>query len=173
MIDFMVIGLPRSGTTWVTNLLNTADIFCKHDPLYETHYREIDSVYGAIKHVNGISCTGLWRWPDWVNSHPATKIIIHRRVCEVEESLDELGLHCDIEDHSNLNEIEGLHIGFEQLFDVNVWENVLWPAITNDLPFDRVRFEQLTTIAMEPMFARVEIDRNLQAGLFEELKKGR
>lgn len=28
MLDFMIIGLPRSGTTWAANLLTTDAVLC-------------------------------------------------------------------------------------------------------------------------------------------------
>ena len=31
-LDFAVLALPRSGTTWLANLLTTDTTLCRHDP---------------------------------------------------------------------------------------------------------------------------------------------
>ena len=55
MIDFMVIGLPRTGTTWASNWLTTDSTQCYHDPLYHTHYEDWDEKFSARDRKSGIS----------------------------------------------------------------------------------------------------------------------
>jgi hypothetical protein len=81
VIDFIVVGLPRSGTAWAANWLTTDTTHCIHDPIAKHHHTELDDL-SSSKHL-GVSCTGLWRFPDWLNKHPAKKVILRRDRAEI------------------------------------------------------------------------------------------
>lgn len=89
MIDFMVIGLPRSGTAWAANWLTTDTTFCLHDPLAKYHHTELDGLVSDKR--LGVACTGLWTQPEWLNAHPAKKVILHRPLEEINRSLKAIG----------------------------------------------------------------------------------
>lgn len=91
MIDFMVLGAPRSATTWMANLLTTDTTICFHDPLLEYTRAFLDQMVIPGKRI-GISCTSSLMWPEWLAKHPARKIILYRDPAEVNESLERLGL---------------------------------------------------------------------------------
>ena len=122
MLDFMVIGLPRSGTTWAANWLTTDHSTCLHDPLYHTHYSEWDSGLGRFKRGYcqrvGISCTGIWRWADWVNAHPARKVVLLRDPTEVQHSMAQIAMEGYVgeAEAAALRRVEGLHVQHVDLF---------------------------------------------------------
>lgn len=172
MIDFMLIGLPRSATTWAANWLTTDATHCVHDPLYTTHYTDWDTdttrfpSRGGL-HV-GVSCTGIWRWPDWVNSHPAKKVILHREYVEVHRSMEAIGLPpVEPEAVDRLRMINGLHVDYKDLFDPDSASRI-WEHLTG-LPFNAARHRELVKIEMQPEFTGISVGREVTKRLMEEL----
>lgn len=168
----MVIGLPRSGTTWAANWLSTDNLICIHDPLYTTHYSDWDT--DTVRFPNnkgytvGVSCTGIWRWPEWVNSHPAKKVILHRDYKEICKSMDEIGL--PILERSAvkaIDEILGLHVPFTDLFDAKKAKEI-WHYLTNE-PFNEFRHKELVQIEMQPKFSGLSVGKEVTRKLMDEL----
>ena len=91
MISFMVLGSQRSATTWLANLLNTDTTLCVHDPLLEYKIGDLDRSIIPGKRF-GISCTASLLYPEWVNKHPAKKVLIYREPDEVNLSLAAAGM---------------------------------------------------------------------------------
>ena len=91
MIDFMILGGPRSATTWMANLLTTDHTLCIHDPLLLYTAHQLDQMVIPGKRI-GISCTSSLLFPHWVNQHKAKKIILWREVEEINQSLLALGM---------------------------------------------------------------------------------
>jgi len=86
MIEFMVIGLPRSRTTWLSNLLTTTATFCMHDPLSQYTFPELNQY--TCKKTFGIADTAIYSLlGSRLNAHPAKKLIIHRPISEINASL--------------------------------------------------------------------------------------
>lgn len=167
MIDFMVIGLPRSGTTWASNWLTTDETHCYHDPLYTTHYDQWDALPGRAQ--CGISCTGIWKWPDWVNNHPAKKLILHRSTEEINESMAAIGLPGQVteDDQNTLESLLGLHMDFTELFNP-VGAARAWKYLTG-LEFNPLRHAELINIEMQPKFAGLSVGAEVTRQLREEL----
>lgn len=170
----MIIGLPRSGTTWASNWLSTQGAHCEHDPLYTSHYSDWDRQADEMRDDPadfpvGVSCTGIWRWPLWVNAHPARKVILHRNAAEVQNSLTQQGLELPIDERhaEQLWDIEGLHVPWCDLFDP-VKAEAIWQHLVDD-EFDPARHEQLAAIQMQPNVAALTIDFPLQQRLWAEL----
>lgn len=162
MIEFMLLAAPRSGTTWAANWLTTDTTLCLHDPLYTRHYTELDS-YPTKKRL-GISCTGLMCFPEWVNAHPARKIVLHRNINEIRESLKEIGLPWS--DHPpNLDAIKAIHLPWTDLFEHPkfIYETLL------ELPFDPERHSLLKDIKMQPNFEGLSIGHDVTRRLVNEL----
>lgn len=173
MLDFMVIGLPRSGTTWAANWLTTNTTFCLHDPLYKAHYKDWDSnevhfptnkKYQAV----GISCTGIWRWVNWVNAHPAKKIILARPFREVQDSLEKAGFS-SLEDDAPeiLAKINAPKILYTDLFDPYKAE-LLWEYIIGS-GFCQYRHKMLAEMILQPENKKVNQDKVLERKLWQEL----
>lgn len=171
MLDFIIVGLPRSGTTWASNLFSTENVLCHHDPLYTTHYNDWDEALpkGVVK--TGVSCTGIWRWPDWVNQHKSRKVILHRDLNEIEKSMRQIGLPpLDFPSaEKQLQSLKGLHIDYTDLFNskkcCDIWNYLLEGAV----PFGVERHKLLIDIEMQPKFAGLTVGKDVTRKLMIEL----
>lgn len=174
MLNFMVVGLPRSGTTWASNWLTTEGSLCLHDPLYHTHYTEWDSGQGRFERQGrqrlGVSCTGIWRWADWVNAHPARKVVLLRDVTEVQHSMSQIAMAGYIGEAESLalRRVEGLHVQHSDLFDPDGAE-AIWHHLLPALPFDRRRHRELVDIEMQPKFVGLSVGEEVTRRLRDEL----
>lgn len=167
-IQFMVISAPRSASTWVSNWLTTDTTLCLHDPLWRWHYSELDTV--PCSKMLGITCTGVALFPDWVNAHPARKVILHRPLDEVDASLVKIGLTpCSQAWEGVLDRIRGVHVDWREVFErpKHLYEYLL------DRPFDAERHHALREINAQPAFAKLSIDRGATARLIRELEYAR
>lgn len=117
MIDFMIIAAPRSGTAWAANWLTDAHSFCHHDPLFERHYAEFDDMDRVDGRQLGISCTGIANFPEYLKTHPAKKVILHRREDQVQDSCSAIGFPpMPTGFFEKLKAIDGLHVPWTYLF---------------------------------------------------------
>ena len=175
MLDFMIIGLPRSGTTWAANLFCTDRTLCFHDPLYTTHYQDWDTKLPeqapVIAEV-GISCTGIWRWSDWVNAHPARKVILHRDLGEIADSMREIGLpEMDLEAaEKQLSSIIGMHVPHSDLFDAAKARDI-WRHLVKRSNFNQPRHRLLVDIEMQPKFSGLSVGPEVTRRLQEEIQR--
>ena len=171
MIDFMVIGLPRSGTTWAANWLTDDRVFCIHDPLWTTHHTDWDMTLKRDDRVTGVACTGVWRWVDWVNRHPARKVVLHRDIGDVRHSLRQIGLPVPpVNAALNLSQIDGLHVPYEQLFDATGAQEI-WQQATGNLPFDADRHAEMVQMNIQPQRSRLRIDPGVQRRIAAEVRQ--
>ena len=158
MIEFMVIGYPRSCTAWMSNWLTTDTTHCIHDPLFQYHYDELDGI--ESKKMLGISCTGIVMFKEWLVKHPARKLIIHRDINDVNESLRRIGL--DAIPRFDIDYIDGIHIEHEQLFDnpKKIYEYLV------QKDFDEERFIALKDLNIQRSLEAVTINPRI----LEELR---
>ena len=166
MIEFMLIAAPRCGTTWAANWMTTDTTMCLHDPLYKHHYTELDDIKSGK--VLGVSCTGLYNFPSWVNSHPARKVILHRPLNEINVSMAAIGLPTiSASDVVRLDQIEGLHLDWRALFDdpKPMYEFLTWKE------FDAERHAELKDIEMQPNFAGLSVGKEVTRRFIEELMR--
>lgn len=167
MVEFMVLGLPRSGTTWASNWLTTDSTLCIHDPLYKFHYSDLDDI--PTGKTLGISCTGLYQFPEFVNAHPARKVILHRDIDEINDSMERIGLgKIDYSSESELNKIDGWHVYWTEIFDnpKPIYEFLL------QKPFDAERHNFLKEVYVQPNFEHLLINKSVGKRFVEELAKG-
>jgi hypothetical protein len=172
MIEFMVIGAPRSGTTWAANWLTTDTTLCIHDPLSKYGLLELDNIPTGGKKL-GVSCTGLGMFSKWVNGHTAPKVVLHRSVEEINLSLHKLGLPpLDPRWPDWLHSIAGWHIPWDFLFHepAKVYEYLL------NKPFDYQRYAELRAMLIEPHVQHIHQDpkvlQELISGLQQQLALG-
>lgn len=153
MIDFIVIGLPRSGTAWAANWLTTDTTICLHDP--EIRWN-VDALDGSPERI-GIASTSLWTRQNWLNRHPARKVILRRDPAQVVESLERLGFSGL--SMPSLDGIDGLHVPWSDL-----WDNPqpIWEHLT-DAPFNAGRHALLKELNVQVDFDRVIVDRTVAA----------
>lgn len=164
----MVIAAPRSATTWISNWLTTDTTLCLHDPLWTTHYSDLDAI--ASPKMLGIACTGIALFPEWVNAHPARKIILRRDPKEIDASMERIGLTpISAAWEGVLDQIRGVHIDWRDVFErpKHIYEFLL------DRPFDAERHAALREINMQPAFAKLSIDRSATSRLIRELEHAR
>lgn len=164
MIDFMLISAPRCGTTWAANWLTTDTTLCLHDPMWTHHYSELDNIKSSK--VLGLAETGLYLFPEFVNKHPARKIILHRNLEEINKSLEDIGLFpISNEQNESLYRLNGAHYSWYDLWEKpkEIYEFLL------HMPFDQERFELLKEIEMQPNFEGLKINKNVTAKLMKEL----
>lgn len=156
MIEFMLLAAPRSGTTWASNWLTTDTTLCLHDPLFTSHYTELNGI--QTNKTLGVSCTGLAYFPDWVNAHPSRKIVLHRDINEINESLEAIGLsEISVDFILKLESIDAIHLPWTDLFEKPkfIYETLL------ELPFDAERHALLKEIEMQPNFEGLTVGKNV------------
>ena len=166
MISFMVLAAPRSGTTWCSNWLTTDSTICLHDPLFTRHYTELDATPTAK--ARGVACTGLALFPEWVNAHPARKIVLHRDINEINESLEAIGLsEISVDFILKLESIDAIHLPWTDLFEKPkfIYEYLL------EMPFDAERHALLKEIEMQPNFEGLTVGQDVTRKLLGELRQ--
>lgn len=157
MIEFMVLSAPRSGSTWMSNWLTTEATLCLHDPVLEHAPEDFDRI--ESDRTLGLSCSGLALLPDFVNDHPARKLIIHRPMDEINRSLGSIGLTpLGNVWRGALDKIVGLHVQFDHIFNT-VLANKMHQHLTGR-PVDKVRHAHLCCMHIDPEFSRVEVARD-------------
>lgn len=154
MIRFMVLSAPRSASTWVANWLTTERLMCLHDPILEHKPEALDSL--PCDRLLGISCTGLALLPDFINAHPAPKVIVHRDLTECDHSLETIGLtRLGPRWRQALDRIQGLHVYYDNLFDP-FYAQQIYSHLTG-FEFDVSRHEQLCAMHVEPHFEKISV----------------
>lgn len=144
--------------------MTTDTTLCLHDPLFKHHYEDLDGLESTKR--LGLSCTGLGQFTDWVNKHPASKVILHRDLREVNESLAEIGLSPITQENiDRLYKLDGLHVPWDDLFrnPRPIYEHLL------QLPFDEERHQFLTEIQMQPEFSKLKVNKEATRRLVEEM----
>lgn len=164
-IQFMILAAPRSATTWASNWLTTDTTLCLHDPLWQWSRDELDGLQSPRR--LGVACTGLALFPEWVNAHPARKVILHRDLNEVDESLKRIGMTaCGEQWEGVLDRIKGVHLPWSDLFarPQYIYEYLL------DIPFDAERWTALREMNVQPHYESITVNRAATARLMAELR---
>jgi hypothetical protein len=157
VIEFMVLCAPRSGSTWVSNWLTTERTLCLHDPILTHAPEELDAI--PCDRTLGLSCSGLPLLADFVNRHPARKVIVHRDLEDVDRSLVNIGLSSLSKAWVGaLDKVHGVHINFRDLFSPIMAADI-YHYLTKQL-FDEPRHHQLVRMHIDPEFNRVAINRD-------------
>ncbi len=173
MISFMVLGGPRSATTWAANWLTTDTTFCLHDPLLEYTRRQLD-VMTIPGRTLGIACTSSMLFPEWVKKHPAKKIILFRGIEEINTSLEALGLPVldKAAHYGRLKTLMDAKISlhyWEGLFDKIEAENI-WKGLLGT-PFDPYRHDLLCGFNVQPQFRRLPVSKDAVADLVQRTRE--
>jgi len=151
VIEFMVLSAPRSASTWVANWLTTDETLCLHDPLWKYHYSELDAIQSSKR--LGLADTGLAKFPDFVNAHPARKLVLHRDLAACSASLVELGFGPLKHWEGVLTRLGGWHVEWTDLFDPDkakpIYEHLLGKE------FDAERHALLCDMHVQPQFANI------------------
>lgn len=163
-LRFLIASLPRSGSTWLANLLSTPEMLVEHDPLYRTHYKRWPAELDAA------ACTGIWQWPEWVNSLPIPKIVLLRPLHRINTSLENAGIDRVMRpvDERLLGSILAKQVHWEDMF---VWQKAQEIAdyLCPGLVIDEGRHHQLCRMNIQPAFRHIAVDQHLQRRLSLEL----
>lgn len=165
MIEFMVISAPRSGSTWAANWLTTDTSLCFHDLLSTTHYSEWDKT--KSNKTLGVSDTGIGVFNEFLNNHPAKKVILHRPFEEINKSLADIGYPI-LTDHWNgaLEKINGMHVNWLDIFDN---PKPIYEYLMNK-EFDPERHSELMKIEMQPQWSGLKINKDVTKRILEEIR---
>ncbi len=168
----MVLGGPRSATTWAANWLTTDTTICLHDPLLEYRIETLQRITFEGRRF-GISCTAACLYPDWVNSQKCPKVVLVRDVREINRSLRELGLVelIPAKHQARLAAVkDAMFAPYEWLFD-----KVGAYTIAKHLgvPFDAHRHDVLKQMRVEPMWKRLNIGKDAAMQLVQWIKESR
>jgi hypothetical protein len=154
VIDFAVIGLPRSATTWLSNWLTTDTTLCLHDPFAEALPQQWDAGGKRL----GISCTGAYLMPDWFNAQDCPVAIIERDHADCSASLAQYGL---LPITLHMRRMLGLANGRRFAF-ADLWNEArareLWTYLLPGIAFDAMRYRLLSAMQVQPHPAKVRVD---------------
>lgn len=141
--DFIVLGLPRSGTTWLANWLTTDRTLCLHDPFQ----RALPEVWDAGGKRLGVSCTGAYLLPGWLESQSCPVAIVERDPVECDASLARMGLGSTWPLRAAFRRAKGRR--FQNIWDeANARE--LWEYLLPGIPFDAARYRLLRGFNVQP-----------------------
>jgi hypothetical protein len=152
VIEFMVLGAPRSATAWAANWLTTDTTLCLHEPLARWAAQDLDGL--SSPKMLGISCTALALRPDFVNAHPARKVILHRPSAQISASMDKLRIPGSY-DFDALDRINGMHVPWTALFRA---PEAIY-AFLLQRPFDVERHTELISLNIQNMKLIRELQR--------------
>lgn len=152
MIDFAIIAMPRSGTSWAANWLTGHRHICLHDPLPD--YTLDDLLQWAYRNPKetGISCTAIWAHPEWVSANIRRWIVIDRPQHEIQASLAEMGLAPMPQDaFDQFRAMPGRRYQFEDLFKPETAAEIQHHLLPH-VPFDLDRHRELCKLEINPRF---------------------
>jgi len=168
----MVLGGPRSGTTWAANWLTTDTTMCLHDPLLEYKIEFLQRLRFDGKKL-GISCTSATLYPEWVNAQRCPKVVLVRDIHEINRSLEELGLVQLIpaKHEARLAAVkDALFIDYEKMF-THTGGQMICDHL--GLPFSADRHDLLSQMRIEPMWARLNVGKEAAAALVKRIVEAR
>jgi hypothetical protein len=145
VIDFIVLGLPRSGTTWLANWLTTDKSLCLHDPFAKS----LPETWDAGSKRLGISCTGAYLMPGWLCLQDCPVALIERNPEDCDASLHRMGLGTTWPLRTAFKRADGRRWRFDDLWDEDKARE-LWAFLLPGLPFDTARYRLLKDMHIEP-----------------------
>lgn len=172
-LAFMVLAAPRSATTWMANFLTTDTTLCMHDALVENKRSLLDRI--VIPGIRlGISDTCALAFPEWLEGHPARKIVIWRDPNEINASLKALGLAEISPQHHAARVEHAVEKCGAKLYEwTTLWREPTMREICKHLgvPFIQHRYDHLKYQNIQPQFARLPIDREAVQELVQRIAK--
>lgn len=169
-LDFLLLALPRSGTTWAANWLTTEHSICWHDPVQKMSPYQADERI-TKKTYRGIACTASWMWSNWLRGHPGRILLLDRSTEEVNVELVQLGLPTML--HMLVREFRELpyrRMDYRALFED---PEAIWRYLLPELPFDEERHEELTKMLIQPLPRALIPDASRVNQACEELRRER
>lgn len=154
MIDFMVLGLPRSATTWLSVWLTSERSLCLHDPFAQG----LPEDWPCDHRQFGIACTGAYLFPKWLSQQSCPTAIIVRDVEDCDASLSRMGWgNTEGELRDAFAKAEGRRFAFDALW-IEDEARELWDFLLPRVPFDALRYRQLKDIQIQPHMGKWSFD---------------
>lgn len=144
-LDFIVLGLPRSGTTWLANWLTTERSLCLHEPFSYG----MPAAWPMDERRRGISCTASYLMRDWLDHYHCPTAIIERDPAACDASLDAMGLPGTAPVYRAFARAEGRRFAFESLWHED-GARALWDFLLPGVPFDALRYRVLQDMQVQP-----------------------
>lgn len=146
MIKFIIGGLPRSATTWLSVFLTTDDCVCLHDPSSTMTKEQLESWTG------GICDTGIWYLDEWCKKNTDKFILIDRDISDVQNALKQKGLpKLPTWVTTKFISVEpNQRYFFEVLFEEEIAKEI-WEYVYPDKPFNVERWSHLKSVYMSPI----------------------
>jgi hypothetical protein len=161
-MDFIVLGLPRSATTWLSVWLTTDRSLCLHDPFAES----LPEHWPSDGRRFGISCTGAYLFPRWLAQQECPVAIIEREPAACDRSLHRIGLGDTGPLLNPLRNTEGRRCRFADLWNEDEAHD-LWAFLLPGVPFDALRYRLLKDIQIQPHMGKWRFEPSV----FEEMKR--
>jgi hypothetical protein len=143
-VDFCVLGLPRSGTTWLANWLTTERSVCLHDP-----FRFLPEQWPRDGRRFGVSCTGGYLMPKWLDRQECPIAVIERDPADCDASLARMGLGKVGVLAPELARVDGRRWRFADLWNEDRAHD-LWAFLLPGVPFDALRYRLLRDMQVQP-----------------------
>lgn len=153
MIDFIVLGLPRSGTTWLANWLTTDRTLCLHDPFA----LGAPERWPRDERRFGISCTGAYLFPRWLAQQQCPIAVIERNASACDASLARIGLSGTKDLRQALANAPGRRWAFDDLWNERAARE-LWEHLLPGVAFDPLRYRLLKDIQVQPHMSKWRFD---------------
>jgi hypothetical protein len=153
-VDFIVLGLPRSGTTWLSSWLTTDRSLCLHDPFSRTLPEHWDAGGRRL----GIACTGAYMLPGWLGQQDAPTAIIQRDHAACDASLAAMGLPATTERMRCLLSVaDGRRWQFSDIWNEDKARE-LWAFLLPGIAFDAPRYRLLRNMQIQPKEWTADLD---------------
>lgn len=168
-MKFIVAATPRSGSTWLSNLLTTSYNVCYHDMMQWYTPMQLHTL--PSKHDSfGTVETGALLHVDWFNEQRCKRIVLVRDFDEVNESLDRLGIGALPKDVlGNAYDLQcDMRIAYRDLFNEQAMRT-LYEFVLDD-EFDEYRYRVLTQMRVNPHFDRTTPDVDTFVRLCKQLE---
>ena len=145
-LDFIVLGLPRSGTTWLANLLTTSSSLCLHDPFASLLPEQIRGDGRLL----GVSCTGMYLMPALLEEQRCPVAVIERDVADCDAGLARLRLGSAAALKPHLDRVQARRFAFTDLWKEDQ-AHQLWSYLLPGVPWDSLRYRLLRGMRVEPL----------------------
>lgn len=153
MIDFIVLGLPRSATTWLANWLTTDKSLCLHDPFAKS----LPETWDAGGKRLGISCTGAFLLPGWLEAQSCPVAIIERDPEACDTSLRKMGLPTTWPLRKAFKQADGRRWRFADIW-IEDKAREMWAFLLPGIAFDAARYRLLRGVRIEPLDWTADMD---------------
>ena len=153
----MVLGLPRSSTTWLANWLTTDTTVCLHDPFAHG----LPETWESGGKTLGISCTGAYMLPSFMAEQRCPVAVIQRDPEECSKSLAGIGMGPITEAMQRaLAKVEARRWKHREIWQ-DEQARELWSYLLPAVPFDAQRYHLLCEMQIQPHLGKWNPDRQV------------